>query len=272
MIITALFDIKREKTGDGRTVKQYLEWFATTLQVKCDMTIYTESKFEDFVVKNRKNIPHKTEIVVQKLEDIPFYHNRETMLSILTSPIYKFKMKDPGRIECFLPEYNLIQYSKFGWLKRTAENNLDHDFFMWMDAGCSRFFLDTDLSKQWPNTNALRKNKFIIQRNAFFTKLWPNMKPEQYMWESQCVLVGTLFGGGREVIYKMKDMIDHVCQNIFFGNNCLNNEQFAITIAAKMNTDLFDIRKQCLDGEEEGSSHLPLFKALSFDYQSNNNE
>jgi hypothetical protein len=272
MVVTALYDIDREKAGDGRTIEQYLEWFATTLQVKCDMTVYVDPKFVNFVAKKRKNIPYKTDIGWSNLEDIPFYHNREDILSILNSEIYKSKMKDPGRIECFLPEYSLIQYSKFTWLQWTAEKYLDYDFFIWMDAGCSRFFLDTDLSKQWPNTTTLRKNKFIIQRNAFFTKLWPDMKPEQYMWESQCVLVGTLFGGGREVIYKMKDMIDHVYENIFFPNNCFNNEQFAITIAAKMNTDLFDIRKQCLDGEEEGSSHLPLFKALSFDYQSNNNE
>ena len=272
MITTALFDIDREKSGDGRGMDQYLQWFRETLKVKCDLTVYTEKRFEDFVLQNRKTIPYKTIVVLQELKDIPFYKNRERMAAIMKMYSYNFKMRDPNRIECFLPEYNLIQYSKFGWLKKTAEASPKHDYFFWMDAGCSRFFLDTDLEKEWPDTSSLDKNKFIIQRNTYFPELWENLDINKYIWDNRCMLVGTLFGGGKDVILKMKKTIDNICEKVFFANNCINNEQMALAIASKVHTEMFDIKKQCLEGEEEGSSHLPLFKSLSVDYVRKINE
>jgi hypothetical protein len=41
-----------------------------------------------------------------------------------------------------MPEYNLIQYSKFGWLEEAIqENPFDTSSFFWIDMGISRFFL-----------------------------------------------------------------------------------------------------------------------------------
>lgn len=263
MITTALFDINRKIKGDGRSIEEYLNWFEKTLKVKCDMTIYTEQKFKNFVEHHRMKIPNKTNVILQKLESIPFYKNKQKMQSIMNSHYFKQRMKSQNRIECFLPEYNLIQYSKFGWLKQTAINNPDHDFFFWMDAGCSRFFLDFDINKEWPNTDMINKDKFIIQRNTNFTKMWPNLKIEDYIWDSECMLVGTLFGGSLETICEIKKIIEEVVESIFFKNNCINNEQFALAIASKLHTDLFDVREQRLGKEREGSSHLPLFRNLS---------
>ena len=272
MITTALFDIERQTKGDGRSVGEYLTWFEKTLKLKCDMTIYTEKKFKSFVESHRNKVPNKTNIVVQELQNIPFYEHREKMLSIMKSYAYRVKIKCPNRIECFLPEYNLIQYSKFGWLKQTSEDNPDHDFFFWMDAGCSRFFLDCDLDKEWPNVEAFDEEKFIIQRNTNFPNMWDGLDINKYIWDSECMLVGTLFGGNRETILKIKQQIENITENIFFKNNCINNEQFALAIAFKLNKELFDVRQQRLGLEMEGSSHLPLFKCLSNSYEAFSNE
>lgn len=70
-VITALFDIGREKDGDGRSIDQYLEWFSKTLELNSYMEIYTEEKFVDFIEKRRD--PNLTNIIVQNLEDIPAY-------------------------------------------------------------------------------------------------------------------------------------------------------------------------------------------------------
>ena len=50
LITTALFDIKRDNHGDGRTIDDYLSWFGKTLKLKCDMIIYTEERFKDFIL------------------------------------------------------------------------------------------------------------------------------------------------------------------------------------------------------------------------------
>ena len=134
MITTALFDISRADKGDGRTIDEYLDWFGKTLKLKCSMTIYTEEKFREFVLENRKNSDYTTRVIVQKLEEIPFYKNKDRMDSILKDEEYLSKIKDPSRIECYLSEYNLIQYSKFGWLKRTSKECEDLPLKLNMDS------------------------------------------------------------------------------------------------------------------------------------------
>ena len=255
MITTALFDIKRADKGDGRTIDEYLQWFQKPLSLKCDMTIYTEQRFKDFVLSNRKDPGYQTRVIVQNLEEIPFYKNKQRMDKILKDENYLSKVKDPKRIECYLSEYNLIQYSKFGWLKRTAEDCPESDYFFWMDAGCSRFFEGFDTSKTWPNTETLDKEKFLIQGNNNFLRMWKDLDIEEYIWHNECVLVGTLFGGGKAVLVEMEEIIDNICESMFFSKGCINNEQLALAIASKLHTHLFDIRIGI-------GTHLPLFAAL----------
>ena len=253
-IITALFDIKRDEKGDGRKIEEYLNWFSETLKLKCDMTIYTEERFVEFVKQNRSN-QFETDVVVQNLEDIPFYHWKNTISEIINSENYKLKMKDTNRIECYLPEYNLIQYSKFGWLEQAVEKNIDHDYFLWMDAGCSRFFNGFNFDLEWPNKSKLDINKFTIQGNSNYVRMFETLDVNQYIWDNNCVLVGTLFGGGREVINKLHQDINSIFQSMV-EINCVNNEQFALAIFAKQNPNIMDT-KILLDG-----THLPLFTIL----------
>jgi len=253
-IITALFDIKRDTKGDGRGIDDYLSWFKDTLNLNCNMTIYTEERFKYFVEENRKNINYDTDIIIQKLEDIPFYKWRIKIKEIIDSDYFKLNMRDLNRIECYLPEYNVIQYSKFGWLVEAVEKNED-DYFFWMDAGCSRFFGNFDINCIWPDTNKLDINKFIIQGNSNYISFFKNLNIDNYIWDNNCVLVGTLFGGGREIIKKLNIEINNIFEYLL-SKDCVNNEQFALAIFAKKNPDIMDT-KIILDG-----THLPLFNFL----------
>jgi hypothetical protein len=252
-IITALFDINRDKVGDGRTIDQYLIWFKDTLKLKCDMVIYTEERFKSFIEENR-NIEYKTDIIIQKLEEVPFYKWRDKIDEILHSDYFKSKMKDLNRIECYLPEYNIIQYSKFGWLKEAVEKNED-DYFFWMDAGCSRFFNGFNLNSEWPNKSKIDLGKLTIQGNSNFVRTFNSLNLDEYIWDNNCVLVGTLFGGGRDVINKLYSNINIIFEKLI-ETNCVNNEQFALAIFAKENLELMNVVVH-LD-----NSHLPIFRIL----------
>jgi hypothetical protein len=276
VLVTALFDINRDIKGDGRRIEEYLEWFSKTLKIQCDMFIYTEKKFYDFINFIRKDIPKKTEIIIQNLKDLSLYKDINRMSNIMNNYRYKTKIRDPNRIECYLPEYNLIQYSKFEWLENTIflseKEGEKYDFFFWIDAGCSRFFLDTDIAKEWPNFELFEKDKFLIQRNTNFEYMWNNLKINEYLWDNRSFLVGTLFGGSSENIKVIKGKVLDVYKNYFLQNNCINNEQIALGIVAKENLNLFNIIPQKLYNEKEGSSHLPLFKRISYDYIKGENE
>ena len=152
-IVTALFDIKRESIEDGRTMDQYLIWFKETLKMNCPMVIFIEKQFEDFVHLHRPR-EYQTHIIVQTLRDVFYFKYRDDIDEIIHSESYRKRISHPNRIECNLAEYNVIQYSKFDWLKRTIDlNPFASTYFFWMDAGCSRFFLDTNISRRWPNSN-----------------------------------------------------------------------------------------------------------------------
>lgn len=253
-IITALFDINRSEKGDGRKVQEYLQWFKDTLKLKCDMIIYTEEKFKDFIENNRTN-EYKTDVIIQKIEELPFYYQRNKIFEIINSDYFKSKMKDINRIECYLPEYNVIQYSKFGWLKQAVETNPDYNYFMWMDAGCSRFFGQFDLTKEWPNKSKLQVDKFTIQGNSNFVRMFDDLNVDDYIWDNNCILVGTLFGGNKNIIEKLYSSIEQIFQSMV-EKNCVNNEQFALAIFAKQNLESMNIVIH-LDG-----NHLPLFRLL----------
>jgi hypothetical protein len=254
-IVTALFDIGRHDLGDGRTIEEYLKWFDVTLKIKCPMIVYTEEKFKKFVTDRRD--PSNTEIIIQKLEETPAYRYLNDIERIIHDPVYLSKINDPSRIECKLGLYNVIQYSKFGWLKKSSENGRESDFYFWMDAGCSRFFEDFDLNSSWPNHSNMIYDKLMIQGNANTERLYLLLDAESYKWDSNCILVGTLFGGSRKIIYTMYDLIIDVLEKDMIMCNTVNNEQIALGMIFKKFPDLFSVYIK------PNSGHLPIFKKLA---------
>jgi len=253
--VTALFDIKRDKLGDGRTIEDYLSWFDKTLALNCDFVIYTEEKFKEFVLNSRSGSEYETEIVIQKLEEIPYFHKRDLIHEIINSDDYKSKMADLGRIECYLAEYNVIQFSKFGWLKNTVEINPGLDFLFWIDAGCSRFFDTFDTSQRWPNVDLLSLDKIIIQKNSNFNNFFSDLKIENFMWTNHSIVVGTLFGANPDNIIYLHDEFMNIL-NYCESKNCVNVDQNALAIFVKENQERCDL----FTGLD--CTHLPLFKFL----------
>ena len=166
-VVSALFNIDRV---DGRKWDEYLEWFDITLKLKVPMVLFVTEDLVDFVRERRGD--DQTEIIVQSLEDMPYYYLKDNIQDILDSDKYKEDMSDPDRIECKQAMYSVIQYSKFPWLTKAAEvNPFGSDYFFWLDAGASRFFEGYDLSQEYPSKEALSSldgmgESFLVQMNT----------------------------------------------------------------------------------------------------------
>jgi hypothetical protein len=254
-ITTALFDIKRDIRGDGRSINQYLDWFDTTLSLECNMTIYTEPKFLDFIESRRSNESTKT--ICCDLENIPYYYLLNGIEKILGDSEYLNKIKDPNRIECKLPMYNIIQYSKFKWIKKSIElDDKKSDFYFWMDAGCSRFFGNNPINN-WPDSSKIERGKLNIQGNINTQNIYGDLEPNIYKWDNNCILVGTLFGGDPETMEIIEGEIEKILINEMIGEGMVNNEQIALGILYKRNPDLFSVHLDPYSG------HLPFFGHLS---------
>ena len=87
-MVTVLFDIDREKKGDGRKVSDYLKWFRKTLQLNCNLFVVTEEKFRQFIIDNRPK-EYPTHIKIDSLENSRYYKYLDKMKKILDSDEYK---------------------------------------------------------------------------------------------------------------------------------------------------------------------------------------
>ena len=254
-IVTAFFDINREKKGDGRTIEEYKDWLKLTLKLNCNMYIVTEPKFKEFFEEFRTR--SNTVLKIINLRDLKYYVYYNDIKDIIESQSYRSKIKDPNRVECVLPEYNIIQYSKFHCLEMAILDNIfNSEYFLWVDAGISRFFLDVDTSILYPlAVNFLERTKdtLIIQKRF---DIDCRLIDYNFIWGSDNLLKGTMFGGTPYIINKLSGLIDVVFKNMIL-NKTMNNEQLALSIIWKNNKELFTLV------DDNPNFHLIIFKLLS---------
>ena len=221
--VTALYNIQREEKGDGRKWIDYLEWFKNTLKMPLKMMIYIPSDLVSYVEEHRPK-EYITKIIIQEREAIPYAKFEKAISAILENPEYRTKIKHPDRVECKIPFYNIIQYSKFKWLEETANMNpFETDYFFWMDAGISRFVPMTLYSRIVSGIE-LPIKKLVIQCNNLLLNYPVH---EGYLWDSQCLVSGGMFGGDKDVIIELTHLIDkELTQRIAQG--WVNNEQLLL--------------------------------------------
>lgn len=258
-IATAFFDINREKNGDGRSNTEYLQWINNTLQLNCNLYVVTEEKFRNFFLNNRpKHLTMHLKII--KFEESHYYQYYDKIKQILLSSEYKSNVMHPNRVECILPEYSIIQYSKFYYLKLAMdENPFNSSSFFWMDAGISRFFMDVDIGRNYPSKNIqdflfVKSDKFIIQKRHDLETYSIN---DSFVWKSDNLLSGGMFGGGKDIILKVGKKVEDVFVNKMLRCNNVNNEQLALAMVWKECPDLFITIDNVFGG------HFSLFKLLS---------
>ena len=222
-IVSALFNIERDRM-DGRDWDEYLKWFDVTLQLQCPMVLFITEDIKELVEEKRKGLP--TEIIVQSVDDIPYYHLKDQIQEILDSSEYKEKMADPGRIECKHAMYSVIQYSKFPWVKKAIELNPHNStHFFWLDAGGSRFFEDFDLSQPYPSDSAMESlegmgESYLVQMNCdYYQDLYGAKElPLDYLWDNRSYVLGSMFGGHKNALPDLCQKVEDVLTDDMIAN------------------------------------------------------
>lgn len=242
-LVTALYDINRKNDGDGRSFDEYLSWFSKTLKITSPMVIFVDESLVDFVKKERSFLP--TKIITQSLNEIPYYFLKDSIDNILTSSDYKSKIGSPNRVECKMSLYNVVIYSKFKWVEFVVKNNyFNSEYFMWIDAGLSRFF--GDISYEYPSENAREtlienKDSVLIQSSMSY---YPDLIEtpvcsEEYFWDARTWIMAGLWGGGKQILLDFCKDIDDILINKMIKNNVINNEQNAMAYLYKNKSNMF---------------------------------
>ena len=259
-IVSALFDIERV---DGRPWEEYLKWFDEFLKLKTPMILFVSQDVAEFIGERRGDIP--TDIIVQTVDEIPYYHLKDEIQGILDSDEYKENISDPDRIECKQAMYSVIQYSKFPWLKLAAEDNPHNsDYFFWLDAGGSRFFGIYDLNKEYPSEDAVKSlddmgESFLVQMN---TEYYPDLSDAKeldldYLYDNRSYVLGSMFGGHKNAVPKVCNMVEDIFLNEMIKKGNVNNEQIALGYIIKKYSDEFSLY------ERTTGKHMALFTELA---------
>ena len=129
--------------------------------------------------------------------------------------------------------------------------------FLWVDAGCSRFFEDYKLEQlqKWPNINKLKENKLNIQIKSSLIR--SNLNFNEMIYECDHYTTATIYGGTKDVIDHMEKRVFEIFEKMI-NNNCINNEQVVMGIIFKENPSLFN------GFLNTTPKHLPYFKYLSY--------
>ena len=259
-VVSALFNIDRV---DGRKWDEYLKWFDKTLQLKVPMILFITEDLVEFVEERRGDLP--TELIVDTIDDIPYYHLKDEIQDILDSEEYKENISDPDRIECKQARDSVIQYSKFPWIKYAVEKNPhDTDYFFWLDAGGSRFFDNFDLTEQWPSKEACKSleemgESFLLQMNCdYYPDLYNADELDlDYLYDNRSYVLGSLFGGHKNKIPSVCDLVEDVLINEMINKKNVNNEQIALGYIIKKYSDEFSLY------ERTTGKHMALFTELA---------
>jgi hypothetical protein len=237
-IITALYDINREKT-DGRTFEHYIDWFKKTLQMNEPMVIYIDKtkKIYNMVNDIRKTINYPTLIIETNINDIPCYWMYDNVNKIISSDEWKNKCLNKNDITNLNPLYVCIQYSKFEWLYNASNIiNWNSKTFTWVDAGISRFFDQLNNLNKNIIKETYENNKFTIQGISDFNYL----NKDTYIGTNKCLLKGTIFLSTIEKLHKIKEYVNQYI-NYMFQHNIIDNEQIILALIYQDNKDLFNI-------------------------------
>ena len=259
-IVSALFDIERV---DGRPWEEYLKWFDEFLKLKTPMVLFVSEDLKEFIEERRKDIP--TEIIVRTNEEIPYYHLQDKIQGILDSDDYKKSIEDPARIECKQAMYSVIQYSKFAWLKEAVQKNPHgSDYFFWLDAGGSRFFDNFDLTEDYPSKEAMESlegmgESFLLQMNCdYYPDLYNAEELDlDYLYDNRSYVLGSMFGGHKNKIPQVCDMVEDIFLNEMIKKGNVNNEQIALGYLIKKYPDEFATY------ERTNGKHMALFEELA---------
>lgn len=243
-MVTAFFDIGREQKGDGRKIADYLDWIRKTLQLNCQLYIVTEEKFRAFFEENRPaKYKDKTIIKVIQFSDSYYYKYLDQMRAIVRNPEYKSKIAYPNRVECVLPEYNVIQYSKFDYLRMAIdENPFGSEYFFWLDVGSSRFFQQIDVSRPFPSKAGIKiiqdsGDRLIAQARHDLAEY--SIDETRFIWTADNLMYGGMFGGKATLVLEMGKLLDKTFVEKMLDQGCVNNEQLALALIWNNRRDMF---------------------------------
>jgi hypothetical protein len=216
-VYTSLFDIGRDQV-DGRSMQNYKNWLVATINLFPGIIVFHDGSCDGFVAGDS----HFIKVEKNNLEFFKF-------LPDLNQIFKKFNPESPNDVTFKLPEYSLVQYSKFELALKALEIS-GAESVLWVDAGISRFIDSMNTNFLETNVSKLLKQEYDFM---FEINLRKNISFRKFRIESPTpgtcgrVISGTSFwihgNSAQRLVREIKDLL---C--IWKANSIWDNEQVAL--------------------------------------------
>ncbi|MDD4931341.1 MAG: WlaTC/HtrL family glycosyltransferase [Candidatus Colwellbacteria bacterium] len=240
-VVTALFDIGRSTWGDvyRRDTRLYMYYLSFILKMNCNICIFVEEKFVDFVRESRKGMESKTKIYTVPISSLLMNGYKEKISTIMSSEEYKANQKDPLCPEVKRPEYNIVVNSKVDLVYRVAmENPFTTDFFLWMDAGYGHGTLNIPKGFKFYPESFMKEGKVSILCLKDVSLISPDYKT--FYEEHIDVVNGGFFCCDRESIVRYKEIYYYVVEDSL-DKGITDDDQYTVSMSYTKDNSLFSV-------------------------------
>jgi hypothetical protein len=155
-LVTSIFDINRSFI-DGRDTTLYVIWLEKFLELGLPLICFSNMDLSGLEKKYR-NLDFRH----IEFQDLLFYNLKVGIETVIEVMKKKSKVKVLNDITFLLPEYSIVQFSKFELLQKvSSEFNCDT---LWLDSGASRFIFDKNTKFYFSNF-IINLNKYSVDRS-----------------------------------------------------------------------------------------------------------
>jgi len=240
-IVTAIFDIGRGSWNDiyKRSIRQYMYYLSFILKLDCNICIFVEEKFIDFVRECRIGMETKTKIITLDMSSLLMNNYKRKIIDIMSNYEYRSNQKDPLCPEVKRPEYNIVVNSKVDLVHRVATDNpFGTDFFLWIDAGYGHGTLDIPKGFKFYPESFMKKGKVSILCLKDVSLISSDYK--KFYEEHIDIVNGGFFCCDRESIERYKMLYYYVVEDSM-DKGITDDDQYIVSMSFTKDRDLFSV-------------------------------
>jgi len=230
-VVTSFYDIRNmeNNTSKNKTTDTYLEKGKFILELPCNLIIFTEEKFREFIIDHRKDFLDKTVIITQPLDETYYWKYKEIICKLQDTYIItnRDKYKDT-------PLYIILIYSKFYFLEKSIElDPYNTSKFLWIDFGITHVAQNSNLIYNWLGkiSDKIRLMEMVPYNSE---------NPKEYFKKIYHNHAAGLISGSKAYMLNFIDLFRNLVNKVI-DNGWYQLDEALITIIVNKYPDYFDI-------------------------------
>ena len=220
-VVSAYYPVKSKNS-----VEEYLKWLEFWKHIPCNLVFFTTPELVEQIKNIRNGMEDRTRVIPLAFSELEAFKRYGTDMWI------NEKSKDHEQYHT--PELYALWYEKKEFVRKAIElNPFSSSKFVWCDAGICRHPEWIPRLLQFPRSDRISENKFMVLRITDFEN-------ETDFQKINCV-GGGILAATKEVWLKYYDKYDNMLLAYLENNKFVGKDQSIIASIIQMEPDFFEL-------------------------------